>query len=118
MRRIRKIMGDIDIDTFDVVGIIFFVFFGLFFLLKDNKFGGFYLGISIFSCIAIVIDYRKFKRMECKEIVEKLRFHPDKSLEEAVAEAIAGATYWNFRTVWKKLRNSHDYGRIFTGIFR
>lgn len=58
------------------------------------------------------------KKAEFADIASKCRYHPDKDIEDAVAEAVSGAKYWTFKMVWKKLRDSHDFGRVFTAIYR
>lgn len=123
MRRIIMIVRAIDIDFCNVFCSILFALSGLLLLCNSNRIvGGLYLCCSIVFAFVFVFDiainYRKLKCAELPGIVEKLHFHPDRSPEEAVAEAVSGARYWTFKTVWKKLRNSHDYGRVFTGIFR
>lgn len=80
--------------------------------------GIFFIGLAACLIATLLRDRTHLKKEEFSGIVSKCRQHPDKDIEDMVREAVQGARHWTFKTAWKKLRDSHDYGRIFTGIFR
>lgn len=80
--------------------------------------GVFFAIVAIVQFVVFLRDKALDKNRELADIVRKCRFHPDKDIEDVVREAASGAKYWTFKTAWRKLCNSHDFGRVFTAIYR
>lgn len=75
---------------------------------------GFVCGLACFSPLLICLrERRRLKQEEFSVVVNKCRQHPDKDIQDVVREAVQGAKYWTFKTVWKKLRDSYDYGCVY-----
>jgi len=63
-------------------------------------------------------DRARAKKKEFSDIIKKCRAHPDRDIDEVAREAVQGARFWTFKGFWKRIRDSHYIGRVFTGIFR